>query len=106
MTATGVLLGKQAMAALVRLNHGDDQNWSSTFELGVRAFGTGGHQLAQRLAGTVHQWHASGRPATAGLRIRAYPRASTTDNDAAAVIDKHDSRLLLDWPQPSSRRSN
>ena len=108
MTATGVLLAKQAMAALVRLDQqGDDQNWSSTFELGVRAFGTGGHQLAQRLAGAVHQWHASGRPATAGLRIRAYPRASTTDNsDVSAVIDKHDSRLLLDWPQLSSRRSH
>jgi len=105
-TATSVLLTEQAMAALVRLNQeGNDQNWSNTFELGVRAFGTGGHQLAQRLRAAVHQWHASGRPATAGLRIRAYPRGSTTDNESAAIIDKHYNRLVLDWPQQPGHRT-
>lgn len=106
MTGTGVLLGENAMAALVRLNQEvDDDNQSNTGELGARAFGTGGHELAQRLAGTVRDWHASGRPATAGLRIRAYSRA-TTGSDAAAVIDKHYSRLLLDWPQQLGRRGH
>jgi hypothetical protein len=92
------------MAALVCLDQQLDSGTpSSAFELGVRVFGAAGHDLAQRLVGTIHQWHASGRRATAGLRIRAYPRASNTDGDTAAVIDKHYSRLLLDWPEQSSR---
>jgi protein-L-isoaspartate(D-aspartate) O-methyltransferase len=97
---TGVLLGEQAMAALVRLNqqHGDDRG-STTFELGVRAFGTGGHPLAHRLRAAVQQWHESGRPATAGLRIRAYPPGHPTDEEhSAAIIDKQHSRVVLDWP--------
>jgi protein-L-isoaspartate(D-aspartate) O-methyltransferase len=89
---TGVLLAEQALAALVRLNqHGDDHSWSTTFELGVRAFGTGGHQLAHRLRAAVQQWHASGRPATAGLRIRAYPPDHPTGEQSAATT-RHDYR--------------
>jgi protein-L-isoaspartate(D-aspartate) O-methyltransferase len=104
MTSTYVLLEEQAMAALVCLDQQLDSGTSSSaFELGVRVFGAAGHDLAQQLVGTIHQWHASGRRATAGLRIRAYPRASNTDGDTAAVIDKHYSRLLLDWPEQSSR---
>lgn len=106
MTGTGVLLAEQAMAALVRLDQEvNHDSWSSTFELGVRVFGTGGHELAQRLMAAVHRWHASGRPAAAGLRIRAYPPGNATDGDSAAVIDKHYSRFLLDWSQQSGHRT-
>jgi protein-L-isoaspartate(D-aspartate) O-methyltransferase len=74
MTSTYVLLEEQAMAALVCLDQELDSGTSSSaFELGVRVFGAAGHDLAQRLVGTIHEWHASGRRATAGLRIRAYP---------------------------------
>ena len=107
MAGTGVLLAEQALAALVRLDQqGDAYSWSSTFELGVRAFGTGGHPLAQRLQAAVAHWHASGRPVTAGLRVRAYPPGHATDNDSVAIIDKQYNRLLLDWPQQSSHRSS
>ncbi len=101
MTGTGVLLGEQGMAALVRL--GQQVAGGGPFELGVRAFGTGGLELTQRLASAVRDWHASGRRATTGLRIRAYPQASNIDGDAAAVIEKHYTRLLLDWPELGAR---
>ena len=96
---TGVVLDEQALAALVRLDqHGEDHDWSTTFELGVRAFGAGGDHLAHRLRAAVHQWHASGRPATAGLRIRAYPPGHPIDEQSGAIIDKRYCRLVLDWP--------
>jgi protein-L-isoaspartate(D-aspartate) O-methyltransferase len=78
MTSTYVLLEEQAMAALVCLDQEADSGTSSSaFELGVRVFGAGGYDLAQRLVGTIHQWHASGRRATVGLRVRAYPAPAT-----------------------------
>lgn len=46
------------------------------------------------------------RCATAGLRIRVYPGVSKTDDDTAVVIDKHYSRLHLDWPEHLGRRSD
>jgi protein-L-isoaspartate(D-aspartate) O-methyltransferase len=96
---TGALLGEQALAVLVRLDqHGDDHSWSTTFELGVRAFGAGGDHLAHRLRAAVEKWHVSGRPATAGLRIRAYSPGHVVDEQSVAIIDKHYCRLVLDWP--------
>jgi protein-L-isoaspartate(D-aspartate) O-methyltransferase len=96
---TGVLLGEQAMAALVRLDqHGDDHDWSTTFELGVQAFGAGGDHLAHRLRAAVEKWHASGHPATAGLRIRAYPPGHPIDEQSVIIINKHYYRPVLDWP--------
>jgi hypothetical protein len=77
----------------------------STFELGVRGFGSGGPQLAQQLRTSVAQWHATGRPATAGLRIRAYPPGHATNDQSATIINKHYSRLLLDWPQQPDHHS-
>lgn len=97
MTVTSVLFGEQGMAALVRFDQVDGASRSSVFELGVRAFGTGGHEPAQRLMSAVRGWHAGGRRATAGIRIRAYPRVNNTDDDTVAVIDKRYCRLHLDW---------
>ena len=103
---TGVLLGEQALAALVRLDqHGDDHDWSTTFELGVRAFGTGGDHLAHRLRAAVEKWHVSRRPATAGLRIRAYPPGHPIGDQSVVIIDKHYCRLVLDWPPQSHDQS-
>lgn len=84
-------------AALVRLDQVDGASWSSVFELGVRAYGTGGLEPAERLVSAVRGWHAGGRLETAGIRIRAYSRTSNIDDDTVAVIDKHYCRLHLDW---------
>lgn len=106
MAATAVLLDGRALAALVRL---DDQAADSDARrlddqaadpdarhLGVRPLGAGA-ELAQRLLGRVHQWAARGRPSTSSLRIRAYPQAAATPDDAAVVIETPHRRLLVDW---------
>lgn len=92
-TATTVLVGNGALAALVRLGEGQP------FELGARPLGKEGHRLAQRLVGHIHDWNAQGRPGTAGLHVTAYPHG--TDPGAIAepdsVIDKRYNRLALTW---------
>jgi protein-L-isoaspartate(D-aspartate) O-methyltransferase len=93
-TATVALVGTDALAALVRLD-GEEQS----FELGARPLGQGGHHLAQRFVGHIHDWNTQGRPATAGLHVSAYPR----DTDPAAIanansiIEKRYTRLILTW---------
>ena len=103
MAATGVLVGERVLAALVRPSQHPDQHTEHTarsgaFQLGVRAFGVGGGELTGRLVDAVRRWDAGGRPATAGMRIRAYPAGSALEGDGAALLDKHYTRLLLDWP--------
>ena len=107
MATTGVLVGERELAALVRLSQQpeqqpdqdpDDPDRSGAFQLGVHTFGAGGGELTQRLVDAVRRWDAGGRPATAGMRIRAYPAGSILENDDAAVLDKQHTRLLLDWP--------
>jgi protein-L-isoaspartate(D-aspartate) O-methyltransferase len=91
---TAALIGTDALAALVRL---DEEEQS--FELGARPLGQGGHHLAQRLVGHIHEWNIQGRPATAGLHVSAYPR--DTDHAALAnansIIEKQYTRLALTW---------
>jgi protein-L-isoaspartate(D-aspartate) O-methyltransferase len=92
-TATVVLVGTDALAALVRLDE------EQSFELGARPLGQNGHRLAQCLGGHIHDWNAQARPATAGLQVSAYPR----DGDHAAIananniIEKRYTRLALTW---------
>jgi protein-L-isoaspartate(D-aspartate) O-methyltransferase len=94
LIGTTALIGTDALAALVRL---DEQEQS--FELGARPLGQGGHHLAQRLVGHIHEWNIQGRPATAGLHVSAYPR--DTDHAALAnansIIEKQYTRLALTW---------
>jgi len=83
------LVTKAALAMLTREDAGD------TFTLGVRGYGAGGTELAERLAAHVRAWHAAGRPTAQGLRIRAHrPEAEVT----GVVVHKRHGRLELDWP--------
>lgn len=95
--ATSALLGRRALAALVRLDGGE----AGGFELGARPFGPAGEVLAHRLVGHVRAWDAHGRPSTGGLRISAHPRGTAVPQHAAAIIDKRHSRLALRW-QPTA----
>ena len=71
------------------------------FALGVRGLGEG-HALARRAAEAIRQWHAAGRPSTAGMRVRAYPVDSTAAaSEDAIVVTKRWHRFLIDWPDHS-----
>ncbi len=66
--------------------------------LTVRRFGPD-EGLTQRLIDHLVAWEAAGRPSTAGLRIRAYPRATAVAPSASeVVIAKEHVQLVLDWP--------
>ena len=61
-----------------------------------------GHALARRAAEAIRQWHAAGRPSTAGMRVRAYPVDSTAAaSEDAIVVTKRWQRFLIDWPDHS-----
>ncbi|MDD4865678.1 MAG: methyltransferase, FxLD system [Mycobacterium sp.] len=94
LVGTTVLVGTDALAALVRL---DEQEQS--FELGARPLGQDGHHLSRRLVEHIHRWDAEGRPATTTLRVAAYPRDTEDDSipHADALLEKRHHRLALTW---------
>lgn len=94
MTATAVLVGERALATLVGPS---TTGPADTFTLGVRPFGPGGTDLAQRLAAHVRAWDAAGRPSITDLQIRAYPLREAPVDPAPFVLDKQHTRLLIDW---------
>lgn len=66
--------------------------------LSVRRFGPD-EGMARRLIEYLQAWDAAGRPSTAGLRIRAYPRdAASEPSPNEVVVAKPHTRLVLDWP--------
>ena len=71
------------------------------FMLGVRGFGES-RALRERVIESIGRWDARGRPATAGLRVRAYPidTAPPASGDAI-VVAKRFHHYLLDWPAQS-----
>jgi protein-L-isoaspartate(D-aspartate) O-methyltransferase len=78
------------------------------YEVAVRGFGPGGAVLAERLAGRVAAWRASGRPAASELAVSAYPRESPGQDAPApaarqgqAILDRPHTRFVLTWPPPS-----
>jgi len=71
---------------------------SEPFELFVRDAGAD-PALAGSLIAQIRAWDAAGRPASKGLRIRAYPTdAAYRPAAGAAVVEKRWSRLVFDWP--------
>lgn len=92
MSLTTVLVGDSGLAALAR----PDEDSDSGSTLAAQSFGPA-DDLARRLAAHVRAWDRQGRPSTAELRIRAYPRDAMTDDTASMVIDKRHTRLLIDW---------
>jgi hypothetical protein len=62
------LVNERALAVLVRLPVADGEPTTpGTFEIGARALGAGGGELAERLAQYVRDWHAQGRPSSHDL---------------------------------------
>jgi protein-L-isoaspartate(D-aspartate) O-methyltransferase len=105
--------GPASLAMLTRLEAGPD---APGVELGVRAFGSAGGDLARQLAAQLHAWDGHGRPATDRVRLRAYPagddrtadlpaanllagdnRAGRDPGGTATVLAKRHTRLEVTW---------
>jgi protein-L-isoaspartate(D-aspartate) O-methyltransferase len=79
------------------------------YEVVVRGFGPGGAVLAERLAGRVAAWQASGRPLASALSVSAYPHEGPGQDapvvpasPGQAILDRPHTRLVLAWPSPPS----
>jgi protein-L-isoaspartate(D-aspartate) O-methyltransferase len=103
---TPALLAESGLAALMRppgqpaplLDYNDLFAPGPSFALHVRQFGTAS-SLARRLIVPVQAWEAAGRPASDGLRVRAYRRdAGHVPAEGEIVVEKRWTRLVLDWP--------
>jgi protein-L-isoaspartate(D-aspartate) O-methyltransferase len=75
------------------------------YEVVVRGFGLGGAALAERMAGRVAAWRASGRPTASALTVSAYPRENPGQDVPApparpgqVILDRPHTRLVLAWP--------
>jgi len=76
----------------------------------VRGFGPAGAALAERLAGQVAAWRASGRLLSSALTVSAYPRENPGQDvpvlpagPGQVILDRPHSRLVLAWPpRPAS----
>ena len=83
---TAALLSERALAVLVRLRVAEGEPATpGTFEIGARALGAGGDELAERLARHVRDWHAEGRPSSHALLARALAAGAATGLAAASA---------------------
>ena len=72
--------------------------FAEPFSLLVRRFGPD-PAPAQRMLALVQGWDRAGRPSSAGLRIRAYPRdAQYSPAAGEQVLEQRSTRFVLDWP--------
>lgn len=104
---TMMLVGADGLAGLVGWEPGAGgrgrEPGGGGFPVAVRPYGPGGRELADRLEGSLRDWLASGRPASAGLRLRVYPDRDLTPEPVPGVAQllKNYSRLAIDWPDNS-----
>jgi hypothetical protein len=76
---TAALLSERALGVLVRLPVAEGEPTTpGTFEIGARALGAGGDELAERLARHVRDWHAQGRPSSHALQAQAFAAGAVT----------------------------
>jgi hypothetical protein len=74
-----------------------DQLENQTLALFVRQFGSDA-ALAEHLIERIHAWDAAGRPASEGMRIRAYPRdAEYSLLPTEILLEKQWTKLVIDW---------
>ena len=95
IVATLALTGSTGLAALTRLDEGDQD----VFELAVRPFGRDGAGHAVKLARSIGAWEAAGRPASSDLQIDAYVSGSSGQPTAVTTtVDLEHALLAIHWP--------
>lgn len=73
------------------------------FELWVRGFGPG--DAAHHLLEQTRAWHATGRPDSAGLRVRAYrPDSGYMPRPGEVAFAKPHSIFVVDWPEHKAQQ--
>ncbi len=106
LTATGVLVDKSGMVALMRPPDQPvplvpmDKVFASEspFPLYLRQFGPDG-SLAQGLLAQIRAWDVGGRPSFDRMRIRAYPKDSAyVPSQGEIVLEKPWTKLIIEWP--------
>lgn len=94
---TSGVLSEHGLAVLTRVPIDQDEN--ASFELYVRSFGAA-DDAARRLVEQVRAWDAAGRPASEGLRIRAYPKdAGYAPAEGELAVQKRWTQFVFDWPR-------
>ncbi|MGH3611102.1 MAG: methyltransferase domain-containing protein [Pseudonocardia sp.] len=78
---TVALAGSDGLAAVVVI---DRNGTAAGSRIGVRAFGSGGPALVDRLTTALDRWMAAGRPNASGLHILVIPRSDTPDDEPAS----------------------
>ena len=105
-TATGVLVDKSGMVALMRPPDEPAQLLpmdkvfasKSPFPIHLRQFGPD-DSLAQGLLAQIQAWDAAGRPSFDKMRIRAYPKDSEyVPAEGEIVLEKQWTKLIIEWP--------
>jgi protein-L-isoaspartate(D-aspartate) O-methyltransferase len=81
---TPVLVGSAGLAALVPAGESTE----------ARGYGAGSDVLVSRLLGHVRAWHEAGRPASARVRIRAYPAGTEL---TGPTLDRPHTRFTVEW---------
>lgn len=95
---TVALAGSDGLAVVVI-----DRNGAAVGgRIGVRAFGTGGPPLVDRLTTSLDRWMAAGRPGASRLHLLVMPQSDTPDDEPAretppsTVVTEH-CRIVTDW---------
>lgn len=97
LASTLGLIGHQSLAMLAP-HQTDSDSTDALVDLAVRGVGPDHRALGDRLSRHVRDWAEHGRPSTASLRLRAYPRTRAPHvAEGSVVIDKPQTSLHLDW---------
>jgi protein-L-isoaspartate(D-aspartate) O-methyltransferase len=90
------LISRTGPAGLALLTRPGSEPDDTATDLGIRAHGSAGSDLAHRLAAQILAWDGHGRPATNQLRLRAHPAGAHRPGTAATIQKRH-TWLELDW---------
>jgi len=96
---TAGILDRASFAVLTTTEPRD--NHPERHGLDAVGYGPDGGRLADELLAHVHAWDRAGCPATADLRLNAYPRqAPVPESPDSPLIEKTHTRLVMSWKEP------
>jgi protein-L-isoaspartate(D-aspartate) O-methyltransferase len=93
------LVSGDSLALAVRHGGGvGGQNGKERFRLDVKGYGSRAGELAARMARSIRDWDAYGKPETSRLRVEVHPFAARDEElGGKYVVDKHSCRLAISW---------
>lgn len=94
------LISGDSLALAVRHGGGvgSGRNGKERYRLDVKGYGSRAGELAARMARSIRDWDAYGKPETSRLRVEAHPLSARDEEFAGKyVVDKHSCRLAISW---------